>query len=93
MYTRVGLVSGGIVISDDFPEKEMEDWLSENDGLVGTGDFENVRCENIEDAIAFANNVLQIALTDRETGSITVLVNGEDIKYPSTEVAWFRIVR
>lgn len=93
MHARLGLLDGDIIISDDFSEIDMENYIAEHDGRIGNGDYENVRVENLDDAMAFVNTLMSIAMSDRETGKVTIVVNQRSKEYRSDEVAWFRVIR
>jgi hypothetical protein len=91
MHMRLGLVNGEIIESDYFTDAQIMDEISEADGRIGNGYMADVRVESIEDVIAFMEASL---LNTRINGGVfTILINGENERYDSDEVAWFRMVR
>lgn len=93
MHARIGLLNGEIIVGDDLSHKELQDLIDESDGLLGSGDFEHARVEDVDDAIAFMTRILHMAYDDQENGKFNVLVSGENVVYDSCDVAWFRIVQ
>jgi len=92
MYARVGLTSGEIVVSDIVPDREMQALINETGGLLGSGEYIDVRVEDVDDAIAFITALWSRVMGD--SGSkISVLVDGENITYRGSQVAWFRIMK
>lgn len=93
MYVRVGLTNGEILNSDVWPDEQINDFISERGGLLGSGDFAQTRVESVDDALAFLERVLNLALIDHDDGKVSIVVNGETLEYAANEVGWVRIVR
>ena len=92
MHTRVGLTDGRIIVSDDYPASFIQGHIDENDGQIGSLDYADVRVEDVEDAIAFIEQMWAKMIADPDA-TFTVMYGGEEVAFPGNEVAWFRVVR
>lgn len=92
MHIRLGDTDGNIYVSNEYTNSQMLDYIDERGGRLGDGHFANVRVENLEDAFAFIERVLDATLAD-DDGKVTLEVGDETLRFKSKNVGWFRVVR
>lgn len=90
MHMRVGLRDGRVLNSKSMSQDEWTQEIELNDGLLGYGDLEKVKVENVEDLKAFLNNVWNILVAEGE-GELEISVeDGTQVKFEAGNVGWFR---
>ena len=90
MIIRIGCVDGHTYTSDRTPDSEIQKYIDERDGYIGTGDYVDQRAATVNDA---AGMILKLLKHDTRNNYQTVnfKVNGRERYFNVSHVVWYEI--
>ena len=94
MFIRVATIDGTIHTGDATPEDEIQAYLDEHNGYVGTGDWENKQILTVEDFIELMDDTINSDDDNELSNSkINLQIGGNKRSIKTKGIVWWEIVR
>jgi hypothetical protein len=93
MRVRIGCIDGNTYESDEINEAELQQYLDEQDGLIGTGDFSGPMVRTVDDFVELINQMLSGSVNGAKTTHIDLEIDGKKRKFLFDKIVWSEIVR
>lgn len=91
MFIRIGCVDGKEYVSDRTADTEVEEYLKEVGGKIGTGTMSDVVVNSKEEFGAWFIDMCKYN-TRNDTQSITIEYNGRSRMFNSRHIVWAEVV-
>lgn len=93
MKIRIGCTDGNTYETADIPESELQDWLDENEGRIGTGTLRDLVCNTVDEFLDWYKSMLSNSDPDFDTTDVTLVIDGYHRTFDYDKIVWHEIVR